>query len=684
MQAYWIQDGTLTVDGQTVLCDMGPGISALADEAGVGVFLAASAPQAGELHHFDLGRLPELERFTSCHRDSPWWMVPRAGKRLSEVKVETQFFLAELRGGRYLLALPLINNWFRARLEGTPADHLALVAETGDPDTVGRELTGLFLAVGNDPYTLVEASARAVLARLKTGRPRAAKPLPEFADYFGWCTWDAFYQQVSADKVIEGLKSFAEGGVQPRYLILDDGWQTVQKMPSGESRLTAFAANDKFPGGLRGLTRECKELYGIRTFLVWHAMNGYWGGVDGTALTAYQVSDTRRTFGPGIVHYSPQENDEARRASGLVPPSQIDRFFNDYHRYLMRQGVDGVKVDNQAVLESLGEDQGGRVELMRSYREALEGSVHSHFLGNLINCMSCSNDMFLQALNSNLTRSSTDFWPRRPESHGLHLYTNAQTSLWLGEFVHPDWDMFQSGHPNGAMHAAARAVGGCPIYVSDKPDGHDFALLRKLVLSDGRVLRCRRPGRPTRDCLFADVLSEPVLLKIFNTNHYGGIVGVFNARYHAPPAERPALTGQVRPLDIEGLAGEQFAVYLHKARLLLRLSRAEGVALSVAETDYELATVMPIEADFAPIGLVEQFNSGGAVLMLRYLAEGRLAMRLADGGEFLAWSAREPKAAWINGASAGFSYDPASHALRLHLPLGGPCLVELSLAPATT
>ena len=46
------------------------------------------------------------------------------------------------------------------------------------------------------------------------------------------------------------------------------------------------------------------------------------------------------------------------------------------------------------------------------------------------------------------------------------------------------------------------------MYVSDKPGEHDFELLRRLVLPDGSVLRALQPGRPTRDCLFTDVLRD--------------------------------------------------------------------------------------------------------------------------------------------------------------------------------
>ena len=41
----------------------------------------------------------------------------------------------------------------------------------------------------------------------------------------------------------------------------------------------------------------------------------------------------------------------------------------------------------------------------------------------------------------------------------------AYNSLFLGEFMQPDWDMFQSRHPAADYHAAARAVGGCAVYV---------------------------------------------------------------------------------------------------------------------------------------------------------------------------------------------------------------------------
>lgn len=113
-----------------------------------------------------------------------------------------------------------------------------------------------------------------------------------------------------------------------------------------------------------------------------------------------------------------------------------------------------------------------------------------------------------------------------------------------------DWDMFHSLHPAADYHAAARAVGGCPIYVSDKPGNHNFELLKKLVLPDGSVLRAQLPGRPTRDCLFVDPARDGIsLLKIWNVNKCTGVVGVFNCQGAGWCKVIPSLAGSLSVLD---------------------------------------------------------------------------------------------------------------------------------------
>jgi raffinose synthase len=78
---------------------------------------------------------------------------------------------------------------------------------------------------------------------------------------------------------------------------------------------------------------------------------------------------------------------------GLVNPDRAFSFYDELHSYLASAGIDGVKVDVQNVLETLGAGHGGRVMLARKYQQALEASVARNFPDNgIISCMSHSTD----------------------------------------------------------------------------------------------------------------------------------------------------------------------------------------------------------------------------------------------------------------------------------------------------
>jgi raffinose synthase len=674
---FSLQNGSLLVETRPVLSGVPDAFTLVEDPSGAGVFLRLSVPKAGSYIQSPLGTISQLRRFTSCHRYEPFWMRPEAGTTHVEVRPETQWLLAETETGECVMIVPLIDGVFRFALSGGPAG-LSVSGETGDPFIAGSGGVALFVSVGRDPYRLIEAGARAVMARLGTGRLRHEKAPPDFVELFGWCTWDAFYREVSAEKVRLGLESFAAGGVEPRFLILDDGWQSTAVQPTGEERLVSFAPNSRFGGDLTPSVRLAKHDFKIRTFLVWQTIYGYWGGVDGAALPGYGVRAVVRSFGPGILQHEPMLNVRYwGPLVGLVPAEQIARFMDDYHRRLQAQGVDGVKVDSQATIEGIAAAQGGRVALTRAYREALEQSVATHFAGRLINCMSSGMETYYGSPRSTVIRTSTDFWPRRPETHGAHLYCNAQVGMWFGEFMQPDWDMFQSGHPMGSFHAAGRAVSGGPVYVSDKPDAHDFTLLRQLVLSDGSVLRADHVGRPTRDCLFANVTREPVLLKIHNYNRDCAVLGVFNANHHADEKARVTLAGTVSPADAPELNGGEFAAFAHRANRVWRCRRDDRDPLTLAEGEWEIVSYAPVDRGLAVLGLADKLNSTGAVTEKVWSADGACQVSLRDGGELVAWTEKPPRSVEAGGKAIAFTHDAASGRLSVPLPATGPVRVLL-------
>lgn len=123
---------------------------------------------------------------------------------------------------------------------------------------------------------------------------------------------------------------------------------------------------------------------------VWHAILGYWGGVLPT-------SETIKKYNPKIVNLvqSPGNLRNVicgtlysleRAGVGIIDPSKIYDFYNDYHSYLVSRGVDGVKVDVMNLLEMLGAGCGGRVTLTRRYVEALQESVLKNFKDNNLIC----------------------------------------------------------------------------------------------------------------------------------------------------------------------------------------------------------------------------------------------------------------------------------------------------------
>ena len=608
----------------------------------------------------------DMTMYCALVRHGMWWNHPEFGSVEQQLGDDVQYLLYRRSDGLYGLLLPLVDGDLRAYLCGE-SDGLRIGVQGAAPDGPPKRATVLAVAVGEDPHELSQRVVNAASAHLGTFRPRQAKPTPAFVEYLGWCTWDAFYREVDEKKVLRGLKGFQRGGVSPKFVIVDDGWQTVR-----DNMLESMDPDrKKFPEGLGRLICHARQQYGVEVFGVWTTLQGYWDGVHpkGAIDEAYRTVTNKAS--------SPKGEEPTTRT--FVHPQDVHRFYHDWYASLAAAGVNMTKVDSQSSLMAFTNGKFGQASAQRDYQWALQGASAVHMEGNLIHCMCNGSDVAYAMQNSTVWRNSDDYFPKAPESHARHVFYNAMNNLWTGTFSLPDWDMFWSQHPEGSFHAAARALSGGPVYVSDEPEKHDFDLLGKLCTSDGRVLRCPNPALPAADCLFTDCLHQPKLLKITNTAGEIGIVGAFHCAVTEPqedPDAKPqpleAISDGVRADDVPGLSGTRFAAWLHKAGRLEVVRKRQKIDLKLDHQDWEIVTFSPIRRGAAALGLIEKLNPAASVVSFQQREDAAWEAEIRDGGLMGFYLEDEPLEVHVDGKNCRFDYDPARKVMTVRTrPAGG-------------
>ncbi|GAB4830592.1 Tethering factor for nuclear proteasome sts1 [Ancistrocladus abbreviatus] len=739
--------------------------------------------------------------FISIFRFKTWWSTQWVGTSGSDLQMETQWIVLEVpEVGSYAIIVPIIEGSFRSALHPGNEGHVLICAESGSTHVTSSSFKAIaYVHVSENPYNLMKEAYSAIRVHLNTFKLLEEKSAPPLIDKFGWCTWDAFYLTVDPIGVWYGVNEFAKGGLSLRFLIIDDGWQSInldsddphqdtKNMILGGEQMTArmhrLDEGQKFrnyKGGsilgpdspsynpmrpklliakaveveqavkqrkaaaesgvtdlsdfdarIQKLKQELDELvgegqdavaaqscrscscsgdsYGMKAFTkdlrtqfkglddiyVWHALCGAWGGVKPGA-THLKSTITPCRLSPGLKgtmdDLAVDKIIEGR--IGLVDPEQAGELYDSMHSYLASTGITGVKVDVIHTLEYVSEEHGGRVQLAKSYYDGMSESLKKNLNGtNLISSMQQCNDFFfLGTKQISMGRVGDDFWFQDPNGdpngvfwlQGVHMIHCSYNSLWMGQIIHPDWDMFQSDHVCAKFHAGSRAICGGPVYVSDSLGGHDFDLLKKLVYPDGTIPKCLHYALPTRDCLFKNPLfDQKTILKIWNFNKYGGVVGAFNCQGAGwDKKERRikgykecyrAMEGSVHVSDIEwdqreeGIemgCAEEYAVYLNQAdSVLFTTLKSEPIHIVIQPSSFEIFSFVPVmklarTVRFAAIGLTNMFNSGGTIQESKYKdcgADTSATMKIKGGGTFLAYSSEPPKKCFVNGAEVGYEW----------------------------
>ena len=531
-----------------------------------------------------------------------------------------------------------------------------VAASSYDAGFAPRRVPLFAYASGGDPYALPRDAYEAAFAATgQYGRLRRQKPYPEVFRSLGWCSWNAYGHEVTADKVVESVRSMREKRIPFGFVLVDDGWLSVK-----DQKLTAFDADEsKFPGGMRALAGRLRDVYKVPHVGVWHTFQGYWNGVEANSDAA-RGQKLFEGLGGKLLP-------DPRAGAG-------EGFYEDWYAKLKSWGYDVVKVDGQGhnvkftdgLMPLFDSGGGSHRNLQEAARKFFDEGARGGL--GLINCMEMSLENAFNWRDSNVARNSDDYQPELKQNPKEHVYQNAYNAYWLSNFAYPDWDMFQSHDPAAEFHAVARAVSGGPVYFTDEAGKERPEILRRLAFSDGLLLMPDEPAQVTRDLLLTDTSLEPVPLKIFGTvstqGYAAASVAAFNVNKSAP-----AVSGELRFSDIAAAGaggGRLIAVYQRgRGRASLLRDRDAALPFTLGELGQDIFTLADVERGVAVFGLLDKYLSPAAVVSVKPDPRG-VTVRLREAGEFGAWVERAPSRIEVDGrALAASAYSYAGGLLRV-------------------
>ncbi|KAJ2047588.1 hypothetical protein GGI08_006225 [Coemansia sp. S2] len=509
------------------------------------------------------GQLGTIDGVLAFARKDPFWIIPRAGTDASVAAgLDVVLVLVELSSGAYAALMPFAKD--------APTKH-TVVFRTGPSNTLYLRASP---ALDSAPSSIRVAASVSrhphdaihdLFERIQQTLPHISidelnahcQPThtTSLSGSMGYCTWNTFYQQVSHDGVVSVLSEICRIGRAanqpgPEWVVIDDGWQTTTQDNSQGQLSEIFANKDKFPDQLKQTVQSLAEL-GVTRVGVWHALWGYWGGIDhsGPLAQRYELEKYQRKWCPAV---------KTASEVWLISKTCIAAFYDEFYQWLHNQGVTFVKVDYQAAFETLELDGSDVYSMYNAYYDAMESAALKYFgPGSVVYCMAQTPHLILRTLQHldsvtaaqqrEILRNSDDYFPDEPESHSWHIYCNMANALWsrqLQSRFAVDWDMFQPGKPESHIHAAARTLSGGPLYITGSAANYSHQDLASVL---GHTCRTPLPSPPliSSSCLFADMTATAGFLIGSTTlaDESAVIISIYNVFHELVVA--PVLVSQI-------------------------------------------------------------------------------------------------------------------------------------------
>ncbi|GAA5966693.1 hypothetical protein JCM3765_007600 [Sporobolomyces pararoseus] len=410
---------------------------------------------------------------------------------------------------RYLCIFPFSSRTFNCSLIGGEDNQLLVRCEKDaqTQDSREEEKGGIVISNGNckedtfdDLIRIAVESSRQSLYPSSIKSPASQESTIAAPKDLTLCTWNALGQDFTLSALLswldrllspestseEMIESFKRGG-----LMLDDGWQET-KLYKGTDRgeelkgLKGFGVREGWYD-LKGehtveRGRELKDAVdrikakGIERVGVWITITGYWNCLHP------DFNDSSETFETVLATFSSPQHDNFHFSSPVPSLPSLRRFFKTYFSRIKSSGIEFIKIDNQALVDSivkLSDDSSPgayRAELLSVIEEESAAAFGKE---NVIHCMAHSTRIwsgpFALSPSSSSTsqkptlRNSDDYFPNEIDSHRWHIYINSINLLLTRHLqtFSPDLDMTQERHEWGSFHLALRAFSTAGIWSTD-------------------------------------------------------------------------------------------------------------------------------------------------------------------------------------------------------------------------
>ncbi|QBN20493.1 Sip1-related alpha-galactosidase [Flavobacterium nackdongense] len=548
--------------------------------------------------------------------------------------------LFKLKNNEYLLLQGVASPKAMSYLVIADDGKLSIDLATFGVDTVSGDIPLITYARGANVYEVFQqAWKNAINTKALKGRTamRHEKEYPEIFKYLGWCSWEQYRTKVTSDLMVDAMQKIEKSPLPIRWVLIDNGHEHTYKSAEGmnSSRLLSFKANpETFPQGFKPMM-EAKTSK-IKWTGIWHTMNAHWQG--------FHPEHEVRELDPYMVKISKNGGLDVLMPKGDSVSSKM--FYNTLIGSAKKEGFDFVKIDNQNRQLAFYQGMSNPVEIVSQHAQSLECAA-LELSDGLMNCFCLDLLSLMNTKYSATSRVSVDYLLNNEAKAKSHLLQSYQNTLWMGQAVWPDHDMFHSSDKFcGRMMAVSKAMSGAPIYLSDAPVDFQDKLVLPLCYSDGELLRPLAPAIPLPESVMLSALTSPQAYRVVAPLQHGAAAFVAYNLMHPSPTGN--VTSAFTTKDYEA-AGEfiqpkaeswkapkeglvYYDWYEQKGGKLENEYKFDLIGFSD-----KLIQLSPIKKGWSVIGNSNKYLSANAIKSIEY-SNKKLKIVMIESGELVVYN----------------------------------------------